>query len=259
MRIRPSSTIHGMWFLAMMGMSACGGSSGGGVDAAAPPDSEPGAPDGGADAMPSNACGDDGLRSESDSYLPADVGNTWRYRVEDASGDPPGMKQQEYSEMLTPDEETGPVILQVTMKPEGRTESWLQVQGDKIVRLQQQDFTAAGDLERTTRYVPGRLRIDQTPERLMKDATWVDAYVREVLDPTGTVTFMENVEEVWTVLDVDIPCPDPWAHLSCVHYERIRTVGGSSQKRYWFARGFGKIREEGAGGVIESLLGCDLQ
>lgn len=259
MRIPPSSMTHGIWFLAMMSLSACGGSSGGGADAGVTLDAEPGAPDSGVDAPPSNACGDDGLRSESDSYLPAAVGNEWRYRVEDASGDPPFMKYQEYSEMMTPGDEIGPVFVQNTIKDSGRTESWLQIQGDAMVRLQQRDFDSAGQLERTTRYLPSRLRIEQDPERLVKGATWVDAFVREVRDPQDNVTNIENVEEVWTVLDVDIPCPAPWGHLRCIHYDRVRTVGGSSQKRYWFARGFGKIREEGASGIIESLLGCNLQ
>lgn len=253
-RILPSLITRGAGSVVLAGMIACGGGgSGGGPDASAPPmvDADPGAPD----AMNNGIC-EEGGRATSDSLLPFAVGNTWRYRVDELNGDPPAVKAQEYTEMITPDEDTGPVIVQLTMNANGTTESWFQQQGDRIVRLRQRDFDVAGNLERTTYYRPHRLRIDESPDRLQTGATWTENFVREVRNADDEITNEENTAEEWTVINGDTACPEPWEDLRCVHIRRRTITGGISLKNYWFARGYGKIREDG--GVIEELVGCTL-
>jgi hypothetical protein len=259
-RILPSLMTRGLGCVALASLVACGGGGGGGDD---PPDAggpaidgsvvdaDPGAPD----AMRSDKC-EEGGRATTDSYLPFAAGNTWSYLVDEFDGNPPAVKAQAYTEMITPDEETGPVIVQVTNTNGGRTESWLQQQGSKIVRLRQQDFDTAGNLERTTYYRPYRLRIDEDPERLQTGATWTENYVREVRDPLDRITNSEDTAEEWKVLSGDTACPAPWENLRCVNLQRSTITGGVSQKLYWFARGVGKIREEG--GILEELVGCTL-
>lgn len=254
-RILPSLMTHGIGCVALAGMAACGG-GGGGPDAGPPPvdgtvvDADPSMPD----AM--NGVCEEGGRASSNSYLPFAVGNAWRYRVDEFNGDPPRLKAQSYTEMLTPDDETGPVIVQVTTVSNGTTESWFQTQGDRIVRLRQQDFDGAGNLERTTYYRPSRLRLDESPEHLETGATWTDNFVREVQNAAGVITNEEITAEEWSVLDSDAACPVPWNERRCLHLRRRTITGGTAVKEYWFARGYGKIRE--VGGVVEELVGCTL-
>ncbi|ACY18092.1 hypothetical protein Hoch_5612 [Haliangium ochraceum DSM 14365] len=253
MRISPTLTTCAILLAAAGSLSACGG--GGGISE---PDASP-VTDGGVEVdAPGehNGICEAGGRARSDRYLPFDVGNEWRYLVDELNGEDPVQKKQEYSEVVTPDEETGEVIVQITVNVSGKTENWLQRQGDKVVRLRQRDFDQEGNLERTTLYLPSRLRLDETPENLVKGATYVDSFVREVYDPSGALTNRETNQEQWTVEDVDVPCPAPWEDVECIHYKRIRLEGGTSIKEYWFARGYGKIRE--TGDQIEELLGCDL-
>src|SRR5690606_16615384 len=100
---------RGIGLMALAGMVACGGDSGGGPDASVPVDApgvdaDPGAPD----AMgPNNGVCEEGGRSTSNSYLPMEVGYNWRYLVDEFDGNPPAVKAQLFSETLTPDEETG--------------------------------------------------------------------------------------------------------------------------------------------------------
>lgn len=260
-RILPSLMTRGIGFVALAGMVACGGGGGDdGPDAGDPPidgsvvDGTPGAPD--AMGPPNHVC-EEGGRATTDSYLPFAAGNTWRYLVDEFDGNPPAVKSQTYTEMITPDEETGPVIVQVTSTNGGSTESWFQQQGTKIVRLRQRDFDLAGNLERTTYYRPSRLRLDESPERLQTGATWTENYVREVRDPLDRITNSETTSEEWAVISGDTACPAPWDELRCIQVERRTITGGVSLKNYWFARGYGKVREEG--GVLEELVGCTLQ
>ena len=81
-------------------------------------------------------------------------------------------------------------------------------------------------------------------------------FVREVRNPLGQITNEENTAEEWSVLNGDVACPAPWGAVRCLHIRRLTITGGTSVKEYWFARGYGKVREEG--GVVEELVGCTL-
>jgi hypothetical protein len=264
MRIPPSLMTRGFGVVVMASMVACGGNSGGGVDAGDPPgaidadpdapDADPNAPDANPEPPVSGICSEGG-RATSNRYLPDDVGNSWSYRVDEFDGNPPVIKRQRYSEIITPDEETGPVIVQLTENASGNTENWLQRQGDKMVRLRQRDFDSTGRLERTTSYLPYRLRLDESPERLVAGARWTENYVRVVEDSLGTTE--ETISEEWSIIGVDVACPEPWSHVKCLQVGLDRIQGGVSQKTYWFARSYGKILEEG--GLLEELFDCDLK
>lgn len=258
MRIPPSMMTRGFGVVVMASMVACGGGSGGDVDAGNPPgtiDAAPPDPDDPDASMPNSGICSEGGRATSNRYLPDEVGNSWSYRVDEFDGNPPAIKNQRYSEVITPDEATGPVIVQLTENTSGSTENWLQRQGDKMVRLRQRDFDVTGRLERTTTYLPYRLRLDESPERLVAGVTWTENYVRRVEDTLGTTE--ETISEEWSVVGVDVSCPDPWSHLKCIQVDLVRLEGGVSQKTYWFSRSHGKILEEG--GLIEELFDCELK
>lgn len=199
-----------------------------------------------------------GGRASADSYFPFEVGNLWRYEVTDPTGvDPPSTKRQEFTDELVPEGETVPVIVQTTIKSNGRTVNWLRREGTAIVRVRQEDYTPEDLLERVTEYQPYRLRIDEDPERLVQDATWDEAYTDIVYDPAGTELQRIDVIDQWTVLGVDVPCTTPFGQLSCVKLHQNRIQGGIAVKDFYFARGYGKVREEG--GQTEEIIGCVLK
>lgn len=226
----------GLAFLAI----ACGGGS------SSDPDS----------GVNGNDC-EQGGKSASNRYLPTTVGDVWRYDVTDPTGvDPQTIKRQEITEEFVPDGETEPVFVQETTKNTGRTVNWMRVVGESTVRVQQQDYDVNGVLERTTRYEPYRLRLDESAERLAQGATWDETYTEIVYDPNGVELQRIDAIDQWTIMAVDMPCATPWGELSCIHVHREQIQGGIAIKDYFFARGYGKIREEG--GQIETLKGCIL-
>jgi hypothetical protein len=209
----------------------------------------------GADAAPNVDC----VPSASERYLPFTVGNLWQFRVTDPTGvKPPTNKRQEFSQEFVPEGETEPVMLQVTTKANGRTESRLRLQGENVVRLQQQDFDVTDLLKRTTVYDPYNTRLDESAEHTVAGATWQVFYADIEYDPQGLELSRVDVIDEWTVMGVDVPCSTPWGTLQCLHVHRERLEGGVTVKDYYFARGYGKIREEG-GGQTEELIGCALQ
>lgn len=201
------------------------------------------------------ACEEGGVAS-TDSYLPYVVGNVWRYNVVEAVGDPPTTKRQELVEEITPEGETEPVIVQRTIKATGITESWLRHEGDVLVRLRQQDFDPEGMLEQTTTYDPPKIRIDESPEHITASATWTETYQRVVVDPDGVELSNLQITDAWTVLAEDALCGTPWGDQSCLHLRVERIEGGVSNKEFYFARGYGKVRE--TGGQLEELIACEL-
>lgn len=240
--------------LLMVGLVASTACGGGGVTEDEVVDAMPG---GGSDGPRMTGDCEAGGRSSSDHYLPMEVGNEWRYRVIDTfAGTPPTTKSQWIEEEFIPEGENEPAVLQVTQKASGTTQNWLRREGDTVVRLRQMDIDELGNLERTTFYLPTRLRLDESEARLVAGTTWTEDFIRVVNDPAGVETKREMVTDQWTVFGVDVPCTTPWGELECLHVGRVNLVGGNSQKEYYFARGYGKVREEG--GVTEELIGCNL-
>lgn len=216
--------------------------------------------DGGSDAavpVLTDECREGGIAA-SGALLPVDVGNIWRYQVtEVGTGNPPYTKRQELTEEMTPDGATEPVIIQVTTKANGQTVNWLRRVGDAIVRIRQMDYDADGNLERTTDYLPYKLRLDETPDRLEAGALYNDEYTAVITDPNGLETSRTETIDQWLVVATDAPCATPWGTLSCVQIHRERMLGGVVSKDYFFAPGYGKVREDG--GQIEELTDCSLQ
>lgn len=201
-------------------------------------------------------CEQGGMASSND-YLPFEVGNIWRYQVTEVVGQPPETKRQELTEIKTPEGETEPVIVQITTKPNGTTESWFRRQGEVLIRIRQLDYDATGALERSTVYDPYKLRMDESAERTAEGAMWIETYTSIDYDPQGVETSRVEVMDQWTVTGVDVPCDTPWGQLSCLRLHEERLAGGIAVKDFYFARGYGKVREEGS--QVEELIGCILE
>lgn len=223
----------------LLAAAACGGN---GDDDA----NEDGGP-GGADAEPGETCFD------SDSYLPQEVGNTWSYKITDLVSGAVATKAQSVEDAIT-DPTFGPVTVQLTGKLNGSTRSLFKVEGDAILRVQQEDLDATGALEKTTVYDPGQLRIDQSADKLEMGAAWDDVYTNTETPVVGAMVVTEVVDH-WEVLGVDVPCEGPIGAYECIRLKKTRTMGGTSVKEFFFARGVGKVRESGDN-QLEELEAC---
>ena len=200
-----------------------------------------------------------GGRAGNDRYLPYDVGNVWRYRVTKVATGEVTTKRQELTETMTPEGETEPVIVQLTTKPNGTAETWNRKGGDVVYRIKQIDRDGTGAIERQNAYTPDRLRLDESAARITDGATWTEEFDSIEYDAVGVETGRVAVTETWTIAGVDEACESPLGTFRCLHVQRTASDadGGSVMKDYWFARGLGKVREEGD--AREELIGCLLE
>ena len=198
-----------------------------------------------ADAGPADAgpCG-----FASDRYLPFAPGHRWTYLVTDLESGERKVKDQAL--------EAGADgrVVQRTGKLAGSTRSVLTVDGDRVVRLQQVDLDTSGVVERTTRYAPGQIRIDESAARLAPGASWEEVYDETIVDAGEPAVVVRNRDR-WEVLAIDAACAAPAGSFTCVHLRRTRLEGGVAVKEFWFARGVGKVRERGDN-VVEELQRC---
>jgi len=190
----------------------------------------------------------------SDRFFPYEVGYHWEWRVTDLSSGAVETKTQVVAEIRNHPDDGEPMLVQLTNKGAGSTENWMRKEGDALVRLQQMDRNSLDELLRTTLYTPYAIRLDEAAERVADGATFTEDYTEVEYDEMGTETRRTNVTEEWEVLGVNVACDAPLGTFECLHIRRTRTQGGVTEKQYWFARGVGKIREEG--GQIEQLTGC---
>lgn len=211
-------------------LAACGGSEGGGVIGP----------------------GDDVCGFGSARLLPFEAGLTWSYQVTNVQTGQRKTKAQSLAAGTDPT--FGAVIVQTTGKLAGSTRSLLRLEGDRVVRLKQEDITDTGAVDRTTTYDPSQLRLDETPARLVTGATWDEAYVENSTDALGVMTTVPNTDS-WLVVNAAAPCESPLGTFSCVQLRRTRTAGGVAVKEFFFARGIGKIRETGDS-QVEVLVSC---
>lgn len=202
---------------------ACDSGEGGGDDS-----------DGDSGVNLSSECG-----FEGDSYLPIAVGNTWSYTVVDKGSGELSSKSQTIEEELN-DPTFGDVFVQVTGKgQQSETRSLLSVVDSEVRRRQQEDIDA-GVVTKTTLYSPHQTRLSGLPENLEAGATWTETYTPNV-DGLDTEV---RVEE-WTVESTTAPCELPSEEVvDCLQVRRVRNAGVVT-KTFWYARGIGKVMEEG--------------
>ena len=187
---------------------------------------------------------------ESDSYLPIAVGNSWSFRVVEKGSPEVSSKSQTIQEELN-DPTFGSVFVQVTGKgQDSQTRSLISVEDSEVRRMQQEDIDA-GVVTKTTVYSPHQTRLSELPEDIVDGATWTRTYTPQV----DGVDSLVRVEE-WTVESTTAPCELPsGAEVDCLQVRRDRNAG-LVVKTFWFARGVGKVREEGES-QDEFLTSCN--
>lgn len=204
----------------------------------------------GADAGPGeSACG-----FSSDRYLPFEAGYSWTYRVTNLGTPEVVTKSQGLTAVTDP--ELGEVLVQTTAKDNGTTVSMFKVEGDVVLRLRQEDRNATDALEKTTDYDPGQVRLDESSEHIVLGEEFDSIYEVVVTDPAGVELSRGSTTDHWTVLSVDVDCSSPLGDFKCLQVRRQRTVGGISDKQYFFAKGIGKVKELNAN-QVEELVACE--
>lgn len=210
--------------LACAGFAACGGSKEGSPDA--PID------------VPCATTG---------RYLPLASGNSWSYAVTDVGTGAKENKTQTVGAM----EDVGGAKAGVmayrltTTKVGGMVTSWQQDTGDMVVRHREID--AAGSQMTDEVYLPSKLRIDETPAHTAVGAIWDVPYEEAVTESQTGITVRVTKSERWTVIAADEPVSVGAGSFCALKLRRTSMSGGGSKsdKTFWFARGVGKIREDG--------------
>lgn len=216
----------------VLGLIACGGGSG---DDGATVDAGPSA-----DAPPA-----------ADRLLPLAVGNTWTYDVT-----PVGMPTERKTTSVQAFEDiggqkAGTMAYRVrTERVDGVTVSWQGDIGVAIIRHREQVFDATTALSSEQYYNPGKLRVDDSPAHTTVGAHWIDSYTELSRNATTNLVTSITKNETWTVEAAAEQITVPAGTFSCVRLHRTGTAT-QADKRYWFARGVGKVKEVGDGSTEE--------
>ena len=196
-----------------------------------------------------------GFPDSSDQYLPYDLGYSWTYRVTDlgGGGTQTNKTQSVADAEVTDDDFPGlSFFQQETSKFGGRTVNLFTREGNTLLRHKQDDFDELDVFERTTLYQPAKIRLD---ESRVEAGTMFEEMYTSVITDAAMVTVNVDITESWEVIGTDVPCSSPFGEFTCLQIRRIRTVGGTANKDFYFALGIGKVREEGTN-QLEELVDC---
>jgi hypothetical protein len=179
-------------------------------------------------------------------YLPWHEGNSWTYRVSEA-----GVVSEKVTTVGAAETVggTGPnADLEAhrveTSKADGMdlTVSWQLKVGDRVLRYREQAFSAStGMLAQEEHWDPYKIHFDGSAEHTVLDATWLEEYLETKL-PVGGAPETATARDRWTVIAVDEEVTVPAGTFSTLV---LTKAGGSVLKTYYYARGVGKVKEEG--------------
>lgn len=231
--------------LALLALPGCGG----GADEMTPmagPDAQPG---GGGSPDPEGR------------YFPVDVGAEWTYRVVDTESGIVKSKVQTVEAIEdVGDRRDGVMAYRLrTQKANGQTVSWQEDTGDSLVRHRENAVDTVGNVYADVWYTPAKLRIDESPDLLSSGSTYTQSYTKETHDLVDDEVRTTDKEEQWTVEAMDEVIEVPAGTFTTMRVLRVKTFLSEGEdesdrmKRYWFARGVGKVKEE-AEGQTEELV-----
>jgi hypothetical protein len=182
-------------------------------------------------------------------FLPLAEGNRWVYKVTD---DAVVTEKTTTVGVLEPVSGSGPHAAEMAFKivtakgatGTDETISWQALSGARSVRYREQAFGATtGMLTLEEHWSPPKLRVDQSEENTVTGATWLET-TSETKLPVGGQPVTSTVSDRWTVIADDATITVPAGTFENVLH--VRKVGGTSDKQYWWARGVGKLKEEGS-------------
>lgn len=217
-------------------------------------------PDGegaGAAGMPSENTGDGATAIDrAERLLPMAVGASWVYRISDVVTGQASDKTTTVEAL----EDVGGAKEGITAyrirteKLDGVTVSWQEDRTTAIVRHREQIYDLQNLLVGEEYYEPYKVRIDEAPERLQPGTMWTEAYTELRTDVTGAMVTVDKTDQ-WVVEANDEMLSIGSQTFECVRLHRT-TLETGSDKRYWFSRGVGKVKE--TGGQVEELMSYEL-
>ena len=129
--------------------------------------------------------------------------------------------------------------------------------GPRIVWARDLEFKQDGTLLSETCYLQHKERIDESPERLVEGATWSEQFTEQQItfndDGTSTST-TAMLTQNWVVLDDAATREVEEATIDDVLVTEREIAVQLKRKRYFFARGIGKVFEDSRNEEIETLL-----
>jgi hypothetical protein len=192
-------------------------------------------------------------------YLPWAEGNTWTYLVTDTAAATSSEKVTTVG-ALEAVGGSGPNsavmanhVLTTKMDGTDKTESWQAVVGNQVLRYREQAFSAStGMLTAETHWDPPKLRLDESAAHTAAGAMWTEQYDETVL-PVGMAPMTSAQQDQWAVVATDQLVTVPAGTFSTLV---LTKMGGVQTKTYYYARGVGKVKEEGT--ITEELLSFDV-
>jgi len=195
-----------------------------------------------------------GVTGGDDRLAPYPVGARWVYRVKSGSREeiktqtvgplepvppPPDGPWDLIGHRISGELRRGSMLLE-------RNDSWQQHDGLRAVRHHERRLDASGDELEAEWWRPGRLRVDEAK----REPRWVEefqSFMRLREDAAaGVAREWRSNTDSWVALG-EAPCEVPAGIFSCFSFKR------GENKKFWFVRGIGKVKEEGRG-VTEELL-----
>jgi hypothetical protein len=192
--------------------------------------------DGGTDAA---AC----TTARADRYLPLAVGATWTFRVTPLTGTAVTKTSTVEAIEDVGGSKAGISAFRVrTGKIDGATVSWQEDRCTSITRHREKTFDLANLQQVDTFYVPDKIRIDETAAHVALGATWPVTY-SEVTTDAANVTTMIAKDETWTVEAIAESVTVPAGTFTALKLHKV--TSGAADKRFWFVKGVGKVKETG--------------
>lgn len=201
------------------------------------------APKGGAGAAGGNASGVQA--GSKDSHFPLIGGATWNYHHENPT-------KQPWDEVVTLVDTTykdQPAFImndQEDARGE-QTASTLQVQGSGVYRVYK-EVSVADKLALKVSYDPAFLRYDEAWTAVGQTVTLDDDWAQECVFSSSASkcaagsTKTGKTTHTYTVVAIDEEVTVPAGTFKAVIIERLNP-GNRETKRFWFAKGVGKVRE----------------
>jgi hypothetical protein len=194
----------------------------------------------------------------ANSWLPLRVGNSWTYRTVSNGSLSNKTSSVEAEEPVGGDgpDATTVAFRMRTQKVDDFTLSWQGKVGDRIVRYREEAYKkGTAVLSQDDIWTPARLVVDGG--RLTVGASYEDRYLERAKDVDTGLVVTSTVVDVWTVESVDAPIDVPGrGPLPSLLLRKQRPATGLD-KRFWFVKGVGKVREEG--GQLEQLTGFEVR
>jgi hypothetical protein len=208
---------------------------------------------------------DDGVAQGASERMPLSLGNSWTFVVSDDHGDPPIEKTQTVLRRervgLGPNADVDAffvVTSKVGDESADKTESWQGVVADpasaalRVVRYREVSYDKATGLAEMDEYWDRyRLRVDDFHVAAMEP--WTEKYTESKLPSEGEPEFDVARTETFSVASDDELVTVPAGTFHAVVLVR-HAEDPDDDKRYWFAKGVGKVKERG--GKTEELVDC---